>query len=362
MDISERKKKILAAVVDEYIASAEPVGSKLIAEKAGLSVSSATIRNELAELTSMGYLEQPHTSAGRVPTPAGYRVYVNELMSRRAPTDAETDEISKRLDAKIEQLDKLMDDVGKIAAEMTNYPAMAIAASGPVTAKRFDLIYVDPNTFIIVVMLSDNTVKNKLIHLPFSVDEGMIKKLSTMFNSGFTGLTREQITPLLISVTESAAGDTMGLVAAISAFTMQILAEAGASRAVLSGESKLLQLPEYRDPDKAQQLMAYLSDTGHLSSLSPLDVGEGVKVLIGPENVAEELADSSVVLAKFDAGDGTQGLIGVVGPTRMDYSDVASKLKTIADALSRLLSAGKDTTLPGFGKLMITDKAEKPER
>lgn len=362
MEISERKKKILAAVVDEYIASAEPVGSKLIAEKAGLNVSSATIRNELAELTGMGYLEQPHTSAGRVPTPAGYRVYVNELMNRRSPTEAEADEISRRLDAKIEQLDRLMNDVGKIAAELTNYPAMAISSGAPATVKRFDLIYVDPNTFIIVAMLGDSTVKNKLIHLPFSVDEDMIKKLSTMFNSGFTGLTRERITPLLISVTEAAAGDTMGLVAAISAFTMQILAEAETSRTVLSGQSKLLSLPEYRDPGKAHKLMSYLSDAGNLSELSHQDMGDGVKVIIGPENVAKELADSSVVLARFDAGDGTQGLIGVVGPTRMDYSDVASKLKTIADALSRTLSSGKDMTLPGFGKLMITDKSEKPER
>lgn len=123
-EISERKKKILAAVVDEYIASAEPVGSKLIAEKAGLNVSSATIRNELADLTELGYLEQPHTSAGRVPTAKGYRLYVNELMERTKLSMEETEEINRSLNLKVQQLDKMMSDVGKLTADMTNYPAL----------------------------------------------------------------------------------------------------------------------------------------------------------------------------------------------------------------------------------------------
>ena len=133
-------------------------------------------------------------------------------------------------------------------------------------------------------------------------------------------------------------------------------ADSGA-QAVLAGGSKLLQLPEFRDPDKAHHLMDYLSDTGHLADLPGMDnFGEDVKVLIGPENIAEELRDSSVILAKYDAGDGMQGVIGVVGPTRMDYAKVAAKLSYIADGLSKALAGGKTDTLPGFGKLMIKDK------
>lgn len=358
MDLSERKKKILAAVVDEYIATAEPVGSRRIAEKSGLEVSSATIRNELAELTSMGYLQQPHTSAGRVPTARGYRIYVNELMQLQKLSDEETEAINRSLDDRLRQLDRLVSDVGKLAAELTNYPALTLTAKAPSTIKRFDLIYVDSNTFIIVAMLSGNAVKNKLVHLPFSVEQSMVQKLSTVFNASFTGITEDQITPILISSTERSTGDTMGLTAVIAAFAIEILSEEKTARAALSGGAKLLQLPEFRDPDKAHKVMDYLSDAEHLHNLPGMDFGDDLKVLIGPENIAEELKDSSVILAKYNAGDGMQGIIGVVGPTRMDYSNVAAKLSYIADGLSRALAASGDKALPGFGKLMIKDTNE----
>lgn len=357
MELSQRKKKILAAVVDEYIATAEPVGSKRVVEKSGLEVSSATIRNELAELTSLGYLEQPHTSAGRIPTPKGYRIYVNELMQQHELSREETEEINSNLNLSgPQQIDKMMTDVGKAAAELTNYPALALSARAPATVRRFDLIYVDANTFIIVALLSDSTVKNKLVHLPFSVEQSMIQKLSTVFNASFTGITEEQITPLLISSSERSTGDTMGLVAAIAGFAIEILSEGQTAQAVLSGEAKLLQLPEFRDPDKAHRVMNYLSDAEHLSKLPGMDFGDDVKVLIGPENIAEELRDSSVILAKYNAGDGMQGIIGVVGPTRMDYSKIAAKLSYIADGLSKALASSSDAALPGFGKLMIKEK------
>ena len=152
MSISERKKKILAAVVDEYIRTAEPVGSKAIAAKAGLGCSSATIRNELAELVNMGYLEQPHTSAGRVPTPMGYRMYVNELMEKQKLSLEETEEINRRLNQRLQELDDTISDVSRLASQLTNYPALALTTQAAVTIKRFDIIYVDANTFIIVVM------------------------------------------------------------------------------------------------------------------------------------------------------------------------------------------------------------------
>ena len=174
MEISQRKKKILAAVVDEYIRTAEPVGSKTIAQIAGLGCSSATIRNELSELTALGYLEQPHTSAGRIPSPQGYRFYVNELMERQRVSVEEAEAINARLSEKMEQLDKLMSDAGKLAGQLTGYPALTLSAPRAATLRRFDLLYIDANTFIIVVLLGDNTVKNKLVHLPFSVEQGQI--------------------------------------------------------------------------------------------------------------------------------------------------------------------------------------------
>lgn len=351
MNISDRKKKILTAVIDAYIATAEPVGSKAIADSGTLELSSATIRNELAELTAMGYLEQPHTSAGRIPSPMGYRLYVNELMERQRLSMEETEEINRNLHLKMEQLDKLMTDVGSLASSITNYPALALAA--PVEAKvlRFDLIYVDANTFIIVEMLDNNTVKNKLIHLPFSVERGMIQRLSSVFNSNFTGICKDDIDASLIDSAERACGDAMGLVSVIASFTIEVLKEETAGKAVVTGASNLLRLPEFRDPDKAHQLMDYLTDGSHLLGL-PAGRGTGdIEVLIGPENVAEELKDSSVVIARYDAGDNMKGVIGVVGPTRMDYSGVAAKLSYIAAGLSKLLGSGEAP--PGFEKLQI---------
>jgi heat-inducible transcriptional repressor len=224
---------------------------------------------------------------------------------------------------------------------MTNYPALALTAQNTVTVKRFDLIYVDANTFIIVLTLSSSVAKSKLVHLPVSVDQNMVQRLSSLFNSGFTGVTEDQITPMLIHSTERAADDTMGLTSVIAAFVIETLTVANTPTAFVSGENRLLNQPEFRDPDKAHRLMSYLSGGGYI--LPPADgladSGE-VRVLIGPENVAEELKDSSVIIASYDAGDNTRGLIGVVGPTRMDYSAVAAKLSFLAAGLSRRLSGG----------------------
>ena len=353
MALSERKKKILAALVDEYVQTAEPVGSKAIAEHAGLGCSSATIRNELAELVAMGYLEQPHTSAGRVPTPMGYRMYVNELMGRQKLSLEESEEINRRLSQKLAELDDTIGDVSRIASQLTNYPAMALTSREKTTIVRFDLIYVDANTFIIVVMLSDNSVRNKLVRLPVSVDERMIRKLATLFNANFTRIGEEQITPVLISSTERSADDTMGITAVISSFAIEVLSSSALPSASVSGENRLLSQPEFRDPDKAHRLMSYLSGGGHiLPSDSVPDSGE-VRVLIGPENIAEELKDSSVVIASYDAGDNTRGLIGVLGPTRMDYSAVAAKLRFLADGLSRRLGSGEAPPEGLHNKLII---------
>ena len=354
MAISERKKKILAAVVEEYIRTAEPVGSKAIAATAGLGCSSATIRNELAELVNMGYLEQPHTSAGRVPTPMGYRMYVNELMEMQKLSLEETEDINHRLNVKLQELDDTISQVSRLASQLTDYPALALTAQSAVTIKRFDIIYVDANTFIIVAMMSNNTVKNKLVRLPVSVNESMMRKLSSLFNANFTGISEDQITPLLISSTERAADDTMGITSVIASFAIEILTEADKPMAFVSGENRLLNQPEYRDPDKAHKLMSYLSTGGYILPPAENTGGsEEVRVLIGPENVAEELKDSSVVIASYDAGDNTRGLIGVVGPTRMDYSAVAAKLSFLAAGLSKRLGGGEAPVEGMHNKLII---------
>ena len=362
MSISERKKKILAIVVEEYIRSAEPVGSKAIAQSGQLKCSSATIRNELAELVALGYLEQPHTSAGRVPTPMGYRMYVNELMDRQRLGIEETEELNRRLNQKLQELDATIGAVSRLASQLTDYPALALTSSTSVTLKRIDLIYVDANTFIIVLMLSGNTVKSKLVKLPVSVDQEMMQRLSTLFNASFLGISASEMNPVLIHATEQAADDSLGLTAVIAAFAIETLTEANAPSASVFGENRLLNQPEFRDPDKAHRLMSYLAGGGYIlpPSDTPGQTGE-VKVFIGPENVAEELKDSSVIIASYDAGDNTRGLIGVVGPTRMDYSAVAAKLSVLAAGLSRRLGAGEAPPEGMHNKLIIKEPEDRHE-
>ena len=339
MELSERKKKILRAVVESYVQTAEPVGSKAIQELAGLSVSSATIRNELADLTEQGYLEQPHTSAGRIPSPKGYRLYVNELMEEQRLSLEETRQINEALHLKMKELDKVIDQAGRMVSQLTNYPAFALAGGARrTTIRRFDLIMVDVNSFIVVVMTDNNVVKNKLIHLPAELSEPQLQLLTTLLNSSFVGKTLDELTPELMRAAEHAAGSSYGLISLVVSFAMEVLDDMENSPVYTAGTCHILNHPEYQDVGKARKLMNYLSeDQSLVQSLALPTMGdENTRILIGPENVADELKDTSVVLASYDIGDGLRGVIGVVGPTRMDYAKVAAKLSYVADGLSKL--------------------------
>ena len=351
MSLSERKKEILRVVVEQYVEKAEPVGSKAVAAELGSSISSATIRHEMVELETLGLLEQPHTSAGRVPSSQGYRVYVNELMRRHKLSTDDTYEINSALKDRTPGQTHLLDEAGSLTSRLTTYPAYAMSsATGVVSIARFDLIYVDAFTFIIVTLLSNDTVKNKLVHMTTPVELAMLTKLGAVFNASFTGIPEERITPALIASTERAVGDTMGMSAVIAGFTIELLCEAKASQSRVAGTMNLLSHPEYRDIDKARRLIRYLSDDKELARLpSPSSAGE-IKITIGPENLADELRDSSVMAVKYDAGGDMQGLIGVVGPTRMDYSKVAARLSYIAQGLSWLLSGGEIASINAEAK------------
>jgi len=338
MVLSERKKEILRTVVELYVKVAEPVGSKAVAEALGSSISSATIRSEMADLESLGLLEQPHTSAGRIPSSNGYRVYVNDLMQDQNISRDDAEVINSTLDGHVSEQTHLLHEVGSLASRLTTYPAYAMAsATGIVCIARFDLIYVDASTFIIVALLSNDTVKNKLVHLTTTIKPPMLTKLSAVLNASFTGIPEERITPALITSTERAVGDTFGIVAIVAGFSIELLVEAKTVGTSVSGAISLLSHPEYRDVDKAQRIIRYLSDANELAKLpSPDSTGE-IKITIGPENLADELRDSSVMAIKYDAGGDIQGLIGVVGPTRMNYSRVAAHLSYMAQGLSWLL-------------------------
>lgn len=344
MELTERKKQILRAIVDSYIRTAEPVGSKTISQLPGMDFSPATIRNEMADLTSMGLLEQPHTSAGRVPSAAGYRLYVDELMQDYRLSMDETKTINQAMEVKMQEVDKMISQVGKLVSKMTDLPAYAVAArSSQRTVKRFDLILAEAGSFILVVMLSDNQVQNKLIRLPLDVSQEDLRLLSAALNASLTELTADEITPeLLAKVTRSAAG-AASLVPVIVDYTVELLKKTH-SEVYMTGQAKLLGQPEYHDVEKAQEVLTSL-DEDVISNL-PATLSSGTtQILVGPENVAKELKDSSVVITKFDIGDGMQGMIGVVGPTRMDYAKITARLSYFAENLGRMFAKPQQPAL-----------------
>ena len=339
MALSERKKTILRAIVEQHVKTAEPVGSKAVAAELDSSVSSATIRNEMAELESLGLLEQPHTSAGRIPSAQGYRTYVNELMHRHSLSTDDTQKINTALNESPSDKPHLLYEAGNLTSRLTTYPAYALAsATGHVNIVRFDFIYIDPFSFIIVALLSNDSVSNKLVHLTSPIDTAMLTKLGAVFNANFAGIPEERITPPLITSAERAVCDTSGIVAVTAAFTIELLCEAKTVGTRVTGAMNLLNHPEYKDISKVQRLFNYLSDDKELTKLPSPDTSGEIKITIGPENLANELRDTSVMAIRYDAGDDMQGLIGVVGPTRMDYSKVAARLSYIAQGLSRLLT------------------------
>ena len=347
VELTDRKKQILKVVVEDYVRTAEPVGSKAIAAEMG-GVSSATIRNELSDLTELGYLEQPHTSAGRVPSPKGYRLYVNELMERQRLSIAETERINQSLQMRMEDLDRVISQAGRAVSSLMNYPAY-VAATGKkqMTARRFELLPVDEHSCIVVMMMGDNRVKSQLLRMQLKVDTEQMPTLVNLLNSNFTGISADEMNRRLMDVSEQVTPQMFLLVSQTIAYAADVLEEAGQKEVFTVGTSQLLKLPEFRDADKAHQLMSFLSDSKE--NLPVPDEGP-MKILIGPENVSEALQDTSVVVASYDIGNDMRGLIGVVGPTRMDYGTVAARLSGFAEGLTRL-----------FGKQELPPKEDAKE-
>ena len=347
MELTERKKKVLRSIVDLYIRTAEPVGSKAIAELPDMNYSSATIRNEMAELTTMGYLEQPHTSAGRIPSAAGYRLYVDELMLGYRLSMDETHSINTAIEEKMQQVDRMMEKVAKLVSQATDLPAISMASrSNTASVKRFDLIQAGEGSFILVVMLSTDEVVNKLIKLPLNVLDSDLKVLGALLNATMTGIPAEDFTADLLEKVMRSAGAAASLVPVIVEFTTDTLRRQGSTNMAIAGQMRLLGQPEYRDVDKAQRVLTTLDEEalGNLPAI--MQNQNGTQVLVGPENVAQELKDTSVVMTKFDIGDGMQGMIGVVGPTRMDYAKVTARLSYFAESLSKMFSKPEQPQLP----------------
>ena len=335
MELTARKKQILKIVVESYIDTAEPLGSKAIAERMPEKVSSATVRNELAELSDMGYLEQPHTSAGRIPSPLGYRLYVNELMERKPISDEEAAQINSTLQQELKGTDQVIAKTGQMVSSFVDYPTYAVADhTTDATVRRFELIAVDTASVIAVVMLSDSRVKSQLLRAALPVDAETLPQLSHLLNTHFTGVPAEKMNATLMNLSEQVSGQWFLLLNQVTEYAGSLLEESRHQQVYTSGASQLLKFPEFRDIDKAHDLMSFMVDN---KENLPIPAGNTpMEILIGPENVNDALKESSVVIASYDIGDNMRGLVGVVGPTRMDYAAVAARLSYFAESLSRM--------------------------
>ena len=267
MELTERKKRVLRSVVDLYIRTAEPVGSKLIAELPDMQYSSATIRSEMADLLAMGYLEQPHTSAGRIPSAAGYRLYVDELMAEYRLSLDETKSINTAIEEKMQKVDKMVEKVAKLVSQATDLPAISVASRyGGATVSRFDLILAGQGSIILVLMLSTDEVVNKLIKLPVQLEENDLKLLAALLNATMTDIPTEEFNQALLERVMRSAGAGASLVPIVMEFVVDTLNRQGSTNMAVAGQMRLLGQPEYRDVDKAQRLLTSL-DEDALSNL-----------------------------------------------------------------------------------------------
>lgn len=343
MELTARKKQILKIVTERYIDSAEPVGSKFIAEAMGGNVSSATIRNELADLVEMGYLEQPHTSAGRIPSAKGYRLFVNELMEKSAVSSEEAEEINAALTGKMHELESVIAQAGKMVSSFVNYPAYSVAAGkNRITVRRYDLLPVDASSFIAVVMTDDSRVKSQVIRSDLPVPGDQLSALANLLNTHFTAISIEEMGAKLMALASQLGAELFMPLSLTVDYATAVMDQGKHNQVFTTGQSQLFMQPEFQDLSKANDIMSLLTD--QKDNLPVLDENTPMQILIGPENVNEALRDASVVVASYDIGDNMRGLIGVVGPTRMDYAKVAARLSYFAESLTKMF--GKNNQLP----------------
>ena len=337
MELSERKKQILKAIIGDYIRTAEPVGSKALTEGHALPFSSATIRNEMSELEEMGYLEKPHTSAGRIPSPRGYRLYVDELMEQPQDTGEEDPSLQSMMQTKVRELDRLIQEAGRLISSLTNYASVAVTpAMTQISIRQFEIIAVDKMNFVIVVVTDSGTVKNKMVRTIANVSKDEAELLTYVLNQTLTGLPLSHITAERFDIVRRAAGLT-ALLAPVAEYIAELIEELSDQKVFLEGTNKLLRFPEYRDMHKAQVLLDYMEDDRRhlLPATRKID---GIQFFIGPENGENPLSDTSAIYAKYDIGKIGQGVIGIVGPTRMDYAKLPAQLSRFAKGLNKLIA------------------------
>ncbi len=339
--LSERKKRILKAIVDAHIVDGEPVGSKYIMQDEHLNCSSATIRNEMAELEALGYLEQPHTSAGRVPSELGYRFYVDSLIESYAMTTSEITEINKLLKSKMNELDQILLAASRLAGNLTNYTSFLMKPrASSVSIKRFDVIYVDRHSLLLVMISDGGAVVTKRLSIEQGVSQLTASDLAVALNDHIAGLTANEITLPIIVELENAMGDKSGIVNPIIKIIYESMNELDDGDLKVSGMDRLLQYPEYSNKDQLRELLGALENKEDILDLVSDTDREGVSVVIGSESSVKVMNNSALVFKPVVRDGKTLGAIGIIGPRRMDYAKVVATIEGLAGNVESILNEG----------------------
>ncbi|MBD5460402.1 MAG: heat-inducible transcription repressor HrcA [Lachnospiraceae bacterium] len=338
MQLDDRKKKILQAIIRNYLETGEPVGSRTISKYTDLNLSSATIRNEMSDLEEMGYIVQPHTSAGRIPTDIGYRFYVDTMMAEK---DREIEEMREVCLQKEDKMDLLLKQVARVLAQTTNYATMISAPQYHRNKLKFiQLSRVDEGQLLAVIMVEGNVIKNHLLSVREQLDDETLLKLNILLNSHLNGLTMEEINLGTIAVLKRQAGIHGEIVSDVLDAVAEAIREEEDLEIYTSGANNIFRYPELADQESASKLITAFEEKKALGTLVQETLaGEsntGIQVYIGNESPIQSMKDCSVVTATYELDEGMKGTIGIIGPKRMDYDRVIGMLKTMMHQLDDL--------------------------
>ncbi len=338
MQLDDRKMKILQAIIRNYLETGEPVGSRTISKYTDLNLSSATIRNEMADLEELGYILQPHTSAGRIPSDAGYRLYVDAMMEEK---QKEVEELKENLLEKEDRLDHLLKQTAKLLATNTNYATMV---SAPVIhrnkLKFIQLSKVGKNQLLAVIVVEGNVIKNTILDIENEITDETILKLNILLNTHLNGLSIEEINLGIITSLKQQAGIHGELVREVIDAVAEAIHDEEDLEIYTSGANNIFKYPELADNQKASELINTLEEKQILNELvqdTLVDKNNtGIQVYIGKESQIQTMKDCSIVTATYELGEGMKGTIGIIGPKRMDYDKVVDNLKGIMRQLDSL--------------------------
>ncbi len=337
MELDERKTVILKAIIKNYLETGEPVGSRTISKYTDLNLSSATIRNEMADLEELGFIVQPHTSAGRIPSDKGYRFYVDSMMQEH---EKEVEQLKDVLLEREEKLDHMLKQAAKLMAVNTNYATMVTAPrNSRNTIKFLQLSRMDDAHILAVIVIEGNVIKNTVIDVEEALNDETMLKLNILLNTHLNGLSAEEINLGLISSLKQQAGMYGPIIAEVIDAVAETIKEDEDLEIYTSGTNNIFKYPELSDNQKASDLINAFEEKQLLTQLIDDTNEEGsdeIKVYIGEESPIQTMKDCSIVTANYEFGDGMRGMIGIIGPKRMDYDKVVGTIKTIKSQLDTM--------------------------